>query len=65
MSSEEWSEAENRLGICLTALHEMPAECWLCTDSGAVKLYVVGRLDNGEVFAEKCDPKFEAENYEQ
>ena len=58
MTNSDWQIAENILGVCLSPVQPMSHGCWLATDSGSKKRYVVGRLDNGEVFAEKCVPNF-------
>jgi hypothetical protein len=58
MSNNDWQRAEQLIGVCLRVVQPMSHGCWLCTDSGKVKRYVVGRLDNGDVFVEKCSPNF-------
>ena len=45
--------AEAKIGICLEPVERMAMGCVLCTDSGGRKLYVAGRLDNGDVFVER------------
>lgn len=40
--------------IYLTYMEDMTDGCILCTDSGKRSQYVVGYLDNGELFVAKC-----------
>ncbi len=40
--------------VYLTHMEDMTDGCILCTDSGNRSQYVVGYLDNGELFVAKC-----------
>ncbi len=40
--------------VYLLYMEDMADGCILCTDSGHRKQYVVGYLDNGELFVAKC-----------
>ena len=48
-------EAGAKIMVRLFHEWDMTDDCLLCYDSGGRKKYVVGRLDNGEVFAERCE----------
>jgi hypothetical protein len=41
-------------GVCLYPVQQMSEGCWLATDSGGNKRYVVGYLDNGSPFCERA-----------
>ena len=46
-------DAQNVAGVCLYPVQQLNAGCWLVTDSGGNKRYVVGYLDNGKPFCER------------
>lgn len=46
-------EAEKISGVCLYAVQQLNDGCWVTTDSGGNKRYVVGYLDNGKPFCER------------
>jgi hypothetical protein len=46
-------EAQSMIGVCLYPVQQMSMGCWLATDSGGNKRYVVGYLDNGKPFCER------------
>lgn len=40
--------------LCLFIVSPMADGCWLMTDSGRNKRYVIGRLDDGSAFIERA-----------
>ena len=47
-------EASAKSMVFLFYLEDMTDGCLLCADSGKRSQYVVGHLDNGELFVAKC-----------
>ena len=54
---ELFMQASKRCMVKLLPLEAMTLSCWLATDSGGRKRYVVGRLDTGDVFVESYNPE--------
>ena len=50
-------KAEAMTQVCLGELHECTDKCLIVTNSGGKARYMIGYLDNWEVFVEKLDPK--------
>ena len=50
-------KAEAKIAVCLGELHECTDNCLIVTNSGGKARYLIGYLDNWEVFVEKLDPK--------
>tara|TARA_R100001163_G_C4945682_1_gene115580 strand:+ start:105 stop:356 length:252 start_codon:yes stop_codon:yes gene_type:complete len=50
-------KAETKITMCLGELHECTDDCLIVTNSGGKARYMIGYLDNREVFVEKLDPK--------
>lgn len=50
-------KAESKLTMCLGEVHECADNCLVVTNSGGRARYMIGYLDNWEVFVEKLDPK--------
>ncbi len=48
------SQASNVASICFELLEPMTDDCLLVTDSGGRKRYVIGVLQDGQVFAERA-----------
>ncbi len=48
------SQASNVASICFKLIEPMTDNCLLVTDSGGNKRYVIGVLQNGQVFAERA-----------
>ena len=47
-------DAQSIRGVCLYPVQQLSGGCWLVTDSGGNKRYVVGYLDNGSPFCERA-----------
>ena len=47
-------DAQSIRGICLYPVQQLNDGCWVTTDSGGNKRYVVGYLDNGKPFCERA-----------
>jgi hypothetical protein len=50
-------KAEAKIAVCLGEIHECEDNCLIVTNSGGKARYMIGYLDNWEVFVEKLDPK--------
>ncbi len=55
MSNQQLIEdASGIASICFKLIEPMKDDCLLVTDSGGRKLYVIGVLQDGQVFAERA-----------
>ena len=51
--NELFEKASSFIMVHLYPVHQMNDGCWMATNSGGRKRYVIGYLDNGSVFVEE------------